>query len=413
MHPTIKILPHSPSSTLTKLTLSYKSLQKDHPFPKTSLIKNNSSFIFCTSKFLFIRISTDLAGTYEVDFQHLKHGRQFVGETCSYILELLEFEPGSPPPTSLRDKAENFVDRLVKLPSSNKLGLGPDDFVWSFWDGLLNIASEVPPCSPQQDVLVYSVLILETIGRSNKPDNKVWKDLPGFTMAVRECWNRSPTTDHGEDDKPADEFTESQWLNLNSFVARLDASHKEGWGPYPVWELRDGLESPLSPGGDLPTPNTRVRVAIEWILRSPLRLFIDSLLHTHSDHSEGPEKSRLYLSGPLYSGANHYSLERWCFWKRRLSEIKTEVGEDLHPGGRLERNMDQSNSRAKKKAKSKARAKARARAKAKGKAEEETETEATASSVSASGELGVNTTEEGDLSNDDSIMNGGNMIKNR
>ncbi|KAI1482447.1 hypothetical protein F4774DRAFT_371320 [Daldinia eschscholtzii] len=368
-----------------------------------------------------------MAEKYDVNFQRLKHSRECVGQTCLCILDLLEPEPGSPPPTNLEEKAEDFVNRLVKFPSFDKLRLHPDDFVWSFWEALLDIASDVSPCSPEQDVLVKSVLLLEAIGNNEKPEEKMWKNLPDFGIAVRESWNRSPTTGNGKDDKPADEYTELEWLNLNSFMARLHASQKGGWGPFPIWQLREGLESPLSPKDDIPTPNTRVRIAAEWILRSSHRLFIDSLLHSYSDDLEGPETGRPYHCGPLYSGKSHYSVERWCFWKSRLSDIRTEISEDLHPvldeaiktmntterehGERLEYVDDPGKSKVKSKAKAKTRAKARARAKAKAKAKEEIETEAGASSSYTSDGPVAKITDEGDISYNDNMVHRGNAIK--
>ncbi|KAI0111604.1 hypothetical protein F4814DRAFT_423062 [Daldinia grandis] len=270
-----------------------------------------------------------MAGTNEVDFRHLKHGSSFLGAVGVRILGFLESALKLSPPTSPEREAEHFVDNLVKFSSVEKSGLQPEDFVWQFWDVLIGIASQVPPCSPEQDVLVETVSLLKAIGEGDKPENQIWKDLPDFSVAVRESWNRSPMVKDENGDKDFHTFTEPEWLNLNSFMARIHGN-QTGWGKFPIWELRDGLESPLSLKNDKPTPNTRVRVAIEWILRSSCRLLLDSLMHNYSDYPEGPDTGHPYCGGPLYSGMSGYSLERWCFWKRRLAEIKTEVSQDLH-----------------------------------------------------------------------------------
>ncbi|KAF3062431.1 hypothetical protein GL218_03833 [Daldinia childiae] len=339
-----------------------------------------------------------MVGTNEVDFHHLKtHGSRYLGTIGVRVLELLESALKLSPPTSPESKAAHFVHNLMKFSSIEESGLEPEDFVWQFWDYLINIASQVPPCSPEQDVLVETVILLEVIGEGDKPKNQLWKDLGDFDIAVRETWNLSPTVQNKKDSY---ELTESEWLNLNSFMARIH-DNQTGWGKFPIWELHDGLESPLSPQEYKPTPDTRVRVAIEWILRSSCRLLLDSLLHSYSDYPEGPDKGYPYRCGPLYSGVSGCSLERWCFWKRRLSEIKAEVSEDLHSaideaietmirtekdlGERAKLSITQTISRAESKA----------------------EIEAKTSSTPASDEPKENTMDKGGLPNNDTVVDEG------
>lgn len=345
-----------------------------------------------------------MAGANQVDFHHLKHGSAFLGTIGVRILELLESALKLSPPTSPERKAEHFVDNLVKFSSVEKSGLLPEDFVWQFWDVLINIASQVPPCSPEQDVLVETVILLEAIGEGDKPENQIWKDLPDFGIAVRESWNRSPMVENEKGDKDSHEFTEPEWLNLNSFMARLH-DNQTGWGKFPIWELRDGLESPLSLKDNMPTPNTRVRVAIEWILRSSCRLLLDSLMHNYSDYHESPSTGYPYSCGPLYSGTSGCSLERWCFWKRRLSEIKAEVGEDLHSAiGEAIETMIRTEKDLGEWAKPFI-TQTKSRTKSKG------EIEAKTSSTSASNEPKEKTTDKGDLSNNDTVVDEGCVEK--
>jgi len=48
---------------------------------------------------------------------------------------------------------------------------------------------------------------------------------------------------HLEED---DNYTLGQWLNLNSFVARLFGSGIFAWQNFPIWQLRKGLEDDLA-----------------------------------------------------------------------------------------------------------------------------------------------------------------------
>ncbi|KAI1661036.1 hypothetical protein F4813DRAFT_349309 [Daldinia decipiens] len=268
-----------------------------------------------------------MAGTNGVDFSHLKSKAGYLGDTGLHIIDLLVSSLELLHTTRPIKTASHFVKALVKYSSPEASGLQAEDFVWQFWESLIDIASQVPPRTLVQDVLIKIVILLEKIGKQKKADTQMWKNLPGIGIAMRDNWNRIPTLKPNLNEDLM--FTESEWLNLNSFIARLHCEQK-GWGKYLIWELRNGLETPLTPIQDIPTAETRIRVAIEWIFESSRFILNHSLLHTFSDYPEGPNTGRPYRGGPLYSGVSGYSLERWCFWKRRLAEIKTEVNEDLH-----------------------------------------------------------------------------------
>ncbi|KAI0852921.1 hypothetical protein F5Y00DRAFT_226371 [Daldinia vernicosa] len=269
-----------------------------------------------------------MVGTNEVDFSYLKNKAIYLGDIGMRIIDLLVSSLELSHSTKPIKTADHFVRALVKYSSPETSGLQPEDFVWQFWESLIDIASQVPPRTLVQDVLFNIVILLEKIGEREKANTQMWKDLPDIDIAMRDNWNRSPTFDPNFNS--GEEFTEPEWVNVNSFLARLH--HKQGiWEKYVIWELREGLETPFTPIQDMPTVvETRIRVATEWIFESSRRIFVDSLDHAFSDYPEGPNTGRPYSCGPLYSGVSGYSLERWCFWKRRLAEIRTEVNEDLH-----------------------------------------------------------------------------------
>lgn len=135
-----------------------------------------------------------------------------------------------------------------------------------------------------------------------------------------------PTFEPEDDDDQA--FSELEWLNLNSFVARLFKSDIVNWYSFPIWEIKLGLESPINE--EAAAVNTRVRVASEWIIQSARRFLRESLLNTCSDKPEGGSHGYPYSGGPLYTGVSGYNLERWGLWKRRLGELRKESDEDVH-----------------------------------------------------------------------------------
>lgn len=102
--------------------------------------------------------------------------------------------------------------------------------------------------------------------------------------------------------------------------------------------MSNGLEYPLSDvkGAadiDQPVADTRIRVAAEWIFQSAPRLLLESLRGFPLSLPEKERDCHLYRCGPLYpheAGKEAYSLQRWCFWKRRFLEMRAEVKEDLY-----------------------------------------------------------------------------------
>ncbi|KAI0387354.1 hypothetical protein F5Y04DRAFT_274207 [Hypomontagnella monticulosa] len=261
-----------------------------------------------------------------VDFGQLKEC-DWISETGTQIINLLESALRLSSATTSDEKAKHFNDEVAKLYSEQQSEQKPEDFAWSVWETLIDIAAQIPPNSQAQDVLVASIILLD------QGPNEMFKGLPCFDWSLRDNWNRSPAVGEDDDDDDEDDtmFNNSQWLNLNSFLAKLHTKHNIGWWNYAIWELRSGLETELSPISGKPEPDTRVRVASEWAIQSASRLLNDSLCHACQDYPEGEDgKGYPFKAGPLFSGASGYSLERWCFWKRRFTEIKSEVSEELH-----------------------------------------------------------------------------------
>ncbi|KAI2622989.1 hypothetical protein GGS26DRAFT_600615 [Hypomontagnella submonticulosa] len=261
-----------------------------------------------------------------VDFGRLKE-LDWIAKTGVQIFTSFESALKLLPATTSDEKAKHFVDEVVKLSPEQQLDLTLNHFRWELWEALVEIAARAPPNSQAQDVLVESIILLKD------GTNEMFKGLPRFHWSLRDNWNRSPAVDKEEGDEDWDEvdFNDSEWLNFNSFLAKLHTKQNIGWWNFAIWELRSGLEMPLSPEAGFPKPETRVRVASEWVIQSASRLLNDSLYHACQEYREGERgKGYPYRAGPLFSGASGFSLERWCFWKRRFGETKSEVDEDLH-----------------------------------------------------------------------------------
>jgi hypothetical protein len=132
---------------------------------------------------------------------------------------------------------------------------------------------------------------------------------------------KGPVFQLGDDNE--EEFTLNEWLNLNSFVARLGKEFIS----FGLWELRNGLEGLKAEEKYAPEAviNTRILVATEWIIQGGRRgLLRESLLNalSHEPNSGSP-----WSGGPLFPGARGFNLERWGFWKRRLGDLRNATVE--------------------------------------------------------------------------------------
>lgn len=127
---------------------------------------------------------------------------------------------------------------------------------------------------------------------------------------------KGPVFQIGDDDDD-EEFTLDEWLNLNSFVARLG----KDFISLGLWELRNGLEGLKAEENPAPEAvvTTRLLVAIEWIMQGGRGLLRESLLNALSHE---PDSGSPWSGGPLFPGARGFNLERWGFWKRRLGELR-------------------------------------------------------------------------------------------
>lgn len=131
--------------------------------------------------------------------------------------------------------------------------------------------------------------------------------------ALREAWI-SPTY---HNPSPAPEAAQ-QWINLNSFAARLLNLDGLTWNYYAIWSLRSALEEP-SEGSKL---DCDVAAAAQWIAHSGPLL---SKLVRENPHGED---DRALAPGKLYKGKGGWCPERWQFWKQRLGEIGEQSGAD-------------------------------------------------------------------------------------
>ncbi|KAL1855207.1 hypothetical protein Daus18300_011208 [Diaporthe australafricana] len=185
---------------------------------------------------------------------------------------------------------------------------------------LLESLASLLMCTAQQTPSrhIGQELLVNTVGLINVSPEETWRN--GFLMALgmrmRDGWSGF-TMENGEEED--DVQTPDEWLNLNSFNARLFGSGITRWYNMAIWQLREALETKLGP--DSHENDCKIAVASEWIIQAGPQLLRETMLNEDISEAE----NRAYSGLELWTGMPGLSTERWGFWKRRLAEVKLGV----------------------------------------------------------------------------------------
>ncbi|KAF7511542.1 hypothetical protein GJ744_004130 [Endocarpon pusillum] len=195
-------------------------------------------------------------------------------------------------------------------------------FLEHFWGLLIRIVRLIPRDHSAQ---IKVVQILEELARLPPTtmegdswmtdETLVWTDLPFLGMCMRDDW--IPPDTHG---MIPNKDSALQWINQNSFAARLLHTGLMGWTNFAVWEVRRVLEEPA---GDRTFMNYSVATAAEWILQSGEEVFKEMSEDIDED------EARPMAAGSLFPGKSGSLRERWSFWKTRFPEVSQQVDEDV------------------------------------------------------------------------------------
>ncbi|KAJ5241680.1 uncharacterized protein N7469_000007, partial [Penicillium citrinum] len=198
-----------------------------------------------------------------------------------------------------------------------------EDFLHTLWSLLIAVVENTPYNHPGQDRLLATLTSLikrsegsyEIWGQSAL---HVWADLPLLGPIVRENWGWTAPSTTKASYMELDGATE--WINLNSFAARLVGTELVDWETFPIWSLRDAFEEPF---------RTRVEndvydlIAAQWVFNA------GKLIYAVSCEESTVENPRITKGGPLFDGESGFNVKRWEFWKKRAQEMKEVVSEDV------------------------------------------------------------------------------------
>ncbi|KAI1079784.1 hypothetical protein F5B20DRAFT_542408 [Whalleya microplaca] len=217
-------------------------------------------------------------------------------------------------PANPQVKGIKLADDICFFGKSIENDVHPGETIWAIWSVIIDIVYYIPPDHPWQDSLIQCLNNLRQRDGTvtGKSQSRLWKDLPNLNFCFREKWD--DPTESGEELNQ--DF--AKWKNLNSFVARLTSTDFAPWMNLPIWQLRTALEEPPERGS---TMECRVWAASEWLIQCA-NVILDEM-----DSKEELDEStaRAIKTGPLFDGNPPLSVERWEFWRKRLSEISNDT----------------------------------------------------------------------------------------
>lgn len=120
------------------------------------------------------------------------------------------------------------------------------------------------------------------------------------------------------DGSEADKARVQEWISLNAFAARILGAKIQSWMNFAIWELRAGLEEPLTSAS---AKDLHLATASAWLTHA------GKALHTEAALGVKPEgqEAKILQGGSLIKEVTGNTTERWQFWKKRLAELAPEA----------------------------------------------------------------------------------------
>ncbi len=238
--------------------------------------------------------------------------------------------------TSAEDTA-NKIDQLFQKTLSADSD-GAEDFLYTFWDVVLKSVATIPATDHRLAQLIDVIKALQKKKTAEveiwDAKTTVWKDLPMLGPALRDAWNckssrlyhdgaRAETltqsTVKPEFDGKEDHASLQKWISLNSFAARILGSRMQSSFNLGLWELRAGLEEKHSSDA---SRDLHLNTASEWLWHAGEELHrLSTAAGTLHQQELDVTKTGSLVEAP----AKGPSKDRWTFWKKRLTELSSDL----------------------------------------------------------------------------------------
>ncbi|OAA78933.1 hypothetical protein LEL_02419 [Akanthomyces lecanii RCEF 1005] len=218
--------------------------------------------------------------------------------------------------TSAEDTA-NKIDQLFQKTLAADSD-GAEDFLYTFWDVVLKSVATIPATDHRLAQLIDVIKALQKKKTAEveiwDAKTTVWKDLPMLGPALRDAWNFKPEFDGKEDHASL-----QKWISLNSFAARILGSRVQSSFNLGLWELRAGLEEKHSSDA---SRDLHLNTASEWLWHAGEELH---RLSTAAGTLDQQELDVTKTGSLVEAPAKGPSKDRWTFWKKRLTELSSDL----------------------------------------------------------------------------------------
>ncbi|RYP80046.1 hypothetical protein DL770_006405 [Monosporascus sp. CRB-9-2] len=206
------------------------------------------------------------------------------------------------------------VSKLVPEPADGSNTLG-DEFFFSLWNDIINIAVQIPHDHPAMDKLVKVMRELTLLPDTGLRvwDSRLWIDLPVLGAAFRERLN-GPATSKKEEEQAV---IDREWVRFHAFSAKLINAGVVDYTNQVVWMLRDALEEDTS--AKAPNALNRDLVTAAMYIEYSGPILAESIVRT-PDPTLSKEDERTLRAGSLYDGKAGLRSDRWLFWLKRFRE---------------------------------------------------------------------------------------------
>lgn len=213
------------------------------------------------------------------------------------------------------------------------------------WKTVIAFAEATPHASENRQKLADFVIALQYRPTLMKGEHtcqlnggKVWKDLPGFGMQMREAWNLGTAILPAlENELHANRFLAASsnsdqkhqvaWINLNAWTATLTVSSQSrklqpsDFSLYCIWTVREALEQQEQ------APEVAVQTATIWFIYAAPTIWSFCQEQKSFD-------GKLAKPGPEFSSREWRGFEkdRWTSWEVGFKHIAGREGLDEKTG---------------------------------------------------------------------------------
>ncbi|KAK3986162.1 hypothetical protein QBC44DRAFT_224933, partial [Cladorrhinum sp. PSN332] len=238
-----------------------------------------------------------------------------LSKTQSDILAMFEIALGSSSnPTIAGTKLATGIRDYFLLTKSDQAAT---TLLWNLWMILLNVVRTTPLDHPWQNAIITAVKQLRS---TDTPIVNIrgctlkWAYLPHLSKYLFENW--ADPTNFVEICTPV---SMEVWKRWNSFAAHLLTEDFTQLTVLAYWQLASALETRPPSSQDPAVLDCKLWAATEWLIRCGGVLYKHISFKGHLD-----EQTIVSIpTGPLCEGLEIpvRSLERWNFWRLRLTQL--------------------------------------------------------------------------------------------